>query len=277
MVVSEATVKDAKMQKHTCSVCGKSETQRTGEALSPVLELPGKLSSLSIKKGKTAKFDVTMAAGDAVSSVKSSAAKYLNASLDKKTGKITLKGVKKGTSKLTITLASGKSRTYTIKVVTGTVKTSGLSATSVTKNKLTLAVKKSHTLKYELKPFTTTQKVTFKSSNKKIAKVTSGGKITAVAPGKATITMSSGSKKVKITVTVPGITNLKSSVSVKRNKTVTLKPKAYGISGKITYTSSNTKIATVTEKGKLKGIKKGTAKITVRAGTFAKTVTVKVK
>ena len=98
-----------------------------------------------------------------------------------------------------------------------------------------------------------------------------------MAPGKATITMSSGSKKVKITVTVPGITNLKSSVSVKRNKTVTLKPKAYGISGKITYTSSNTKIATVTEKGKVKGIKKGTAKITVRAGTFTKTVTVKVK
>lgn len=277
VVVSEATVKDAKMQKHTCSVCGKSETQRTGEALAPVLELPGKLSSLSIKKGKTAKFDVTMAAGDAVSSVKSSAAKYLNASLDKKTGKITLKGVKKGTAKLTVTLESGKSRTYTVNVVTGTVKTTGLSATNVTGNKLTLEAKKSYTLKYELKPFTTTQKVTFKSSNKKIAKVTSGGKITAVAPGKATITMNSGSKKVKITVTVPGITNLKSSVSVKRNKTVTLKPKAYGISGKITYTSSNTKIATVTEKGKVKGIKKGTAKITVRAGTFTKIVTVKVK
>lgn len=276
-VVSEATVKAAKVQKHICSVCGKTETQSVGKALEPILEVPGKLNSFSIKKGKTAKFDVTMANGDSVSSVKSSVAKYLNASLDKKTGKITLKGVKKGTSKLTITLASGKSRTYTIKVVTGTVKTSGLSATSVTKNKLTLAVKKSHTLKYELKPFTTTQKVTFKSSNKKIAKVTSGGKITAMAPGKATITMSSGSKKVKITVTVPGITNLKSSVSVKRNKTVTLKPKAYGISGKITYTSSNTKIATVTEKGKVKGIKKGTAKITVRAGTFTKTVTVKVK
>ena len=276
-VVSEATVKATEVQKHTCSVCGKSENRENGKKLTPVLELPGKLSSLSIKKGKTAKFTVSMAAGDAIASVKSSATKYLTASADTKNGTITLKGKKKGTAKLTVTLESGKSREYTVKVVTGTVKTTGLSATNVTGNKLTLEAKKSYTLKYELKPFTSTQKVTFKSSSKKIAKVTSNGKITAVAPGKATITMSSGSKKVKITVTVPGITNLKSSVSVKRNKTVTLKPKAYGISGKITYTSSNTKIATVTEKGKIKGIKKGTAKITVRAGTFTKTVTVKVK
>ena len=276
-VVSEATVKTAEVQKHTCSVCGKSENRENGTKLTPVLELPGKLSSLSIKKGKIAKFTVSMAAGDAVSSVKSSAAKYLTASLDKKNGTVMLKGKKKGTSKLTVTLESGKSKTYTVKVVTGTVKTTGLAVTNVTKNKLTLAAKKSYTLKYERKPFTSTQKVTFKSSNKKIAKVTSAGKITAVTSGSATITMSSGSKKVKITVTVPGITNLKSSVSVKRNKTLTLKPKAYGVGGKITYVSSNTKVATVTAKGKIKGIKKGTAKITVRAGTFAKTVTVKVK
>ena len=276
-VESEATVKAAEVQKHICSVCGKEETKDVGKALTPVLEIPGKLSSFNMKKDKTAKFEVTMANGDSVSSVKSSKTKILKATLDKKTGKITVKGVKKGTSKLTIKLASGKSRTYTVKVVTGTVKTSGLSVTNVTDKKLTLTVKKSHTLKSEVKPFTSTQKVTYKSSNKKIAKVTSGGKITAVAPGKATITATSGSKKVKITVTVPGIENVKSSVSVKKNKTLTLKPKTYGISEKVTYTSSNTKVATVTANGKIKGIKKGTAKITIKAGTFTKTVKVTVK
>ena len=276
-VVSEATVKAAEVRKFTCTTCKETKEEGVGETLTPVLEIPGKLSSFNMKKGKTAKFTVTMANGDSVTSVKSSKSKILKATLDKKTGKITVKGVKKGTSKLTITLASGKTRTYKVKVVTGTVKTKGVTVTSVTEQKLTLNVKKTHTLKSELKPFTSTQKLTYKSSNKKIAKVSSKGKITAVAPGKATITVASGSKKVKITVTVPGITNLKSSVSVKKNKTLTLKPKTYGISEKVTYTSSNTKVATITANGKIKGIKKGTAKITVKAGTFKKTVTVKVK
>lgn len=276
--VSEATVSAAEVQKHTCSVCGASETKSVGSKLTPVLEVPGKLKSFNIKKGKTVKFAVTMANGDAISSVKSDKSKYVKvSSYDKKKGTVTLKGVKKGTAKITIKLTSGKTRTYTVKAVTGTVKTTSLSVSNVTNKKLTLAAKKTYNLETVVKPFTTTQKITYKSSNKKIAKVSSSGKITAVAPGKTTITVTSGSKKVKITVTVPGITNVKSSVSVKKGKTLTLKPKTYGISGKVTYTSSNTKIATVTSKGKIKGIKKGTAKITIKAGTFTKTVTVKVK
>lgn len=82
---------------------------------------------------------------------------------------------------------------------------------------------------------------------------------------------------MKITITVPGIANVKSSVSVKKNKTLTLNPKTYGIRETVTYTSSNTKVATVTSKGKIKGIKKGTAKITIKAGNYKKTVTVNVK
>lgn len=277
--VSEATVSAAKVQKHICSICGKTEQQSTGSKLTPVLEVPGKLKSFNIKTGKTVKFAVTMANGDAISSVKSDKSKYVKvSSYDKKKGTVTLKGVKKGTAKITIKLTSGKTRTYTVKAVTGTVKTTSLSVSNVTNKKLTLAAKKTYNLETVVKPFTTTQKkITYKSSNKKIAKVSSTGKITAVAPGKTIITVTSGSKKVKITVTVPGITNVKSSVSVKKGKTLTLKPKTYGISGKVTYTSSDPKIATVTSKGKIKGIKKGTTKITIKAGTFTKTVTVKVK
>ena len=69
----------------------------------------------------------------------------------------------------------------------------------------------------------------------------------------------------------------KTSVSVSKNKTLTLSPKVYGISGSVTYKSSNPKVATVTSKGKVKGIKKGTAKITIKAGSYTKTVTVTVK
>ena len=82
---------------------------------------------------------------------------------------------------------------------------------------------------------------------------------------------------MKIAVTVPGISNVKSSVTVKKNRTLTLKPKTFGISGQVTFTSSKPKVATVTANGKIKGIKKGTARITIKAGSFKKTVTVKVK
>ena len=279
---SEATVLAEEVQQRTCSVCKFTATKTIENSKLPqVLEVPGNLSSFSIKKGKTVKFILTMAKGDSISSVKSSKNNKLKvAAVDKKAGKITLKAVKTGTYELTIKLASGKTRKYKVKVVGGTVKTTSLTVKDTSGKKVssvTLKAKGTYTLKSEVKPFTTTQKLTYKSSNKKIAKVSSSGKITAVAPGKTTITVTSGSKKKKITVTVQGITNVKSSVTVKKNKTLTLKPKTYGISGKVTYTSSNTKVATVTSKGKIKGSSKGTAKITIKAGTFTKTVTVKVK
>ena len=273
---SKATVFSAEIQTRTCS-CGAAETRTVGKKLIKVLELPGKLTAISIKKGNTKSFAVTMANGDSVSSVKSSAAKTVRATLDKKTGEITLKALKTGTVKLTIKLASGESKKYSVNVVSGTVKTKALSVTSVKNKKLTLAKGKTHTLKAERKPFTSTQKLTYTSSDKKVATVSSAGKIKAVAPGKATITVKSGSKSVKITVTVPGIANVKTSVSVKKNKTLTLNPKIYGIAEKVTYTSSNKKVATVTAKGKIKGIKKGTAKITIQAGSYKTTVKVKVQ
>ena len=143
--------------------------------------------------------------------------------------------------------------------------------------KLTLAKGKTSTLKPTVTPFTSTQKVTYKSSNKKVATVTSGGKITAVGAGTANITITSGSKKATVAVTVPGVSLAKTSVTIKRNKTFTLSPKRYAVSGKITYVSSNKNIATVSENGKVKGIRKGTATITVKAGTYSVKCTVKVK
>lgn len=116
----------------------------------------------------------------------------------------------------------------------------------------------------------------FNTGGKK-ATVTSSGKIKAIAPGTATITAISGTKKATCKVTVTGIANVKSSVTVKKNKTITLKPKLYGITAKAVYTSSNTKVVTVTANGKMKGIKKGTAVITVKAGNYSVKCKVTVK
>ena len=275
--VSAATVKAAKVQERTCSTCGEVQKRTVGSKLTPVLELPGKLKSVSMKNGQKVSMTVTMANGDAVSSVKTSNSKRLQVSLDKKTGKITLKALKTGTAKLKIKLSSGKSKTYTVTIGTKTIKTSSLAVTSVKNGKLTLEKGNTHSLKTTLKPFTSTQKRIYESSNPKVATVSSKGKIEAVAAGKATITVTSGNKSVKITVTVPGIKVSKTSVTVKKNKTITLEPKTYGISEKVVYTSSDPKVATVSSKGKVKGIKAGTAKITIKAGSYKKTVTVTVK
>ena len=80
-----------------------------------------------------------------------------------------------------------------------------------------------------------------------------------------------------MTVTVPGISLTKTSVTVKRNKNITLKPKLYGIGESVTYTSSNENVATVTANGKIKGVKKGTATISVKAGAYTLRCKVKVK
>jgi uncharacterized protein YjdB len=53
-----------------------------------------------------------------------------------------------------------------------------------------------------LKPLTSQQKLTYTSSNKKVVTVSSKGVVKAKKSGKVTITVKSGSKKVKIKVTV---------------------------------------------------------------------------
>ena len=119
----------------------------------------------------------------------------------------------------------------------------------------------------------------YTSSNTKIATVDKKtGKVTAKAAGKVTITAKSGSLKATYTVTVknPTLKLTKASASVKVGKTTRITAKATP-SGKITYKSSNKKIATVSSNGTVKGIKKGTAKITVTCNGVSKTFKVTVK
>ena len=94
--------------------------------------------------------------------------------MDKK-GKIT--GKKAGKATVTITYTNGSRRIFLVKVQKGIVKTT---AVSVNKRNIILAKKgKSFQLKVTLKPVTSQQKVTYKSSNSKVAAVNSKGKIVA--------------------------------------------------------------------------------------------------
>lgn len=101
----------------------------------------------------------------------------------------------------------------------------------------------------------------YKSSNSKVAKVSSTGKVTAVKSGTTTITVTNNgiSKSFKLTVKNPKLSSTKLTLKVK--KTATLK--VTGKVGKAKFTSLNTKVAKVTSSGKVTALKKGTAKIKV--------------
>ena len=118
-------------------------------------------------------------------------------------------------------------------------------------------------------------KTTYKSSNTKIAKVTSNGVVTGVSQGTARITVTNNGVKKVFTVKVKNPTLNKNSVSIKKGKTFTLK-----IAGKIgtaKFTSSNKKIATVNTKGKITAKKKGTVTIKVKTNGITLVCKVKVK
>ncbi len=231
-------------------------------------------AEISVTLDKTA---VTLAAGKSVTlraTVKpANAGAVVWSSSDSKVatvvnGKVTAK--KAGTAKITAKVGN-KTATCTVTVI------------SLSKTKLTLGVKEKLTLKVN----GTKKKVTWTTSNKKVATVTNG-KITAKKANKKAITITAKVDGVSLTckVTVKAapkklILKGKKTITVKKKKTVKLKvslPK--NTAGTLKYKTSNRKVATVDSKGKVKGIKKGTAKITVTAANNKKakvTVTVKVK
>ena len=133
-----------------------------------------------------------------------------------------------------------------------------------------LGINKSITLKANVEGKKGTVK--WSSSNSSVATVTSKGKVTGRKRGTATITASlNGAKvtcKVKVTIPVSKVTLNKTTASLTKGKTITLKATvspSNAVKKTIKWTSSNSKVATVSSKGVVKGISKGTATITVQA------------
>ena len=179
-------------------------------------------------------------------------------------------------------------------VVQQKVRVNKIKLTGISKK---IAAGKKMTLKATVYPANASnKKVTWKSSNKKVATVNSKGvvtmkkksggkkvKITAIAADgsgiKATYTITSMKGVVK-KVTISGKKTVKAGKSLKLKAKVTASKKA---NKKVTWTSSNTKYAKVSASGKVKTYKAGkgkkvkiTAKATDGSGK-KKTVTIKIK
>lgn len=200
--VKAQSIYSGAVQKRTCNACGKKETRIVGDKLKPVLKVNAPKLQLK-RRQKTQKFTLTdIAKGDSVKSWVSSNKKIVTVS-GKPNGTCIIKaGKKTGSAKITITMRSNLKKTIGVKVQKKAV------ACTFIKNvpkKLTLKRKRSYQLKPVINPITCTYKAKYKTSNKKIVKVTSKGKITAVKKGKAKITVMVGKKKFVCMVTFDNI------------------------------------------------------------------------
>ena len=276
VVTKSPTALAAGIETRTCKVCGRQDSRSVAK-LAGTIKLTVTKLPLQLKKSVSLNQVVTgLAAGDYIASWKSSNAKIASVSTS---GKVT--GKKAGKAVVTVTLASGKSANITVTVQKAAVKTTKISGLL---KKITLKRGGKATLKPVITPITSLEKVTYTTSNKKVATVRSKGVVVAKASGTAKITVKSGSKKFIVTVVVQKtpptkISGIPAAKTLKKGKTLTLKPKLLpsGSEATVTYKSSNTKVATVTSKGKITANKAGKATITVKAGSVTAQCVITVK
>lgn len=105
--------------------------------------------------------------------------------------------------------------------------------------------------------------VSWKSSNKKIAAVSSSGKVTPKKPGTATITARCGSlkKSCKVTVKKPSVDLNAKEITIFAESGYSLKAAAHP-SDNLSYRSSDKKVVSVNKQGKIVGLHTGTATVT---------------
>lgn len=201
----------------------------------------------------------------------------------------TIYALKAGTANITATTSNGKTATVKVTVKAETsvkVSTSKVTLTSIGASKTVKATVQNADNKT----------VTWSSSNKKVATVDKNGKIVAKGNGKATITVKTADgKTATVKVTVKQATKkvaLKvgkkvvtgKTYTLKKGKTATVKATVTDAKGKkvtsgnqkITWTTSNKKVATISKSGKITAKKAGTVKITAKTAD-GKKVTFKVK
>lgn len=140
---------------------------------------------------------------------------------------------------------------------------------------------------YVMKGYSTTLKLStnmsgkavWTSSNNSVAKITQKGTITGLKPGKVTVraTINGHVASCYVIVERPSMTITQPSVTLKKGKSTTVKVRPFPTGAKVTYSSTNKKIATVTSTGSIRAVKAGTCRIRVSANGVIKYISVKVK
>lgn len=230
------------------------------------------VTKLPLQKGKTTsvlKIKDKVPENDVVDRWTSSDKKI--ATIDSK-GKI--KGIAVGKAVITVTMKSGATASCEVMVQKSKVVTKKL---LLNYKKLTMLKGRKEQLVATRNPISATEKITWSSSNKSIATVDKKGKVTVKKAGRVKITAkASNGKKISCTITVkdPTVIFKKKSGAVKVGKTLQITFNSKYLKGDAvkSYKTSSKKVAKVDKNGKIKGVKKGTAKITVTTRKGAKAV-----
>ncbi|MBM6777602.1 Ig-like domain-containing protein [Collinsella tanakaei] len=237
-------------------------------------------TTLSLGKGESYTLKATVAPADAENKKVTWTSSDTKVATVDSNGKVT--AVAPGSATITVT-AEGGGKTATCAVsVAGAV-----SGVTLDKTSLSLDKGESYTLKATVTPADAeNKKVTWRSSDTKVATVDANGKVTAVAPGSATIivTTEDGNKTatcaVSVAGAVSGVTLNKTELALKVDESVVLKATVLpenALNKKVTWKSSDTKVATVDANGKVAAVAPGTATITVTTEDGNKTATCMVK
>ncbi len=231
---------------------------------------------LDLKSGETAVLTATIAPETATNKILNWESSNPAVATVDNTGKVT--AVVAGSAVITCSATDGSGAKATCKV---TVTKSEVKVTEITLNKTNASIEKGKTLqlKATVTPTNATDKgVTWKSSNTKIATVSSTGKVTAKTVGTVTITCTakdgSGTKATcRITVKNPVIKVTK--ITLNKTKATLVKGESMSLKATVTPTnttnkgvtwkSSNTRIATVSSTGKVTAKAVGTVTITCTA------------
>ncbi|SFB29572.1 Ig-like domain (group 2) [Acetitomaculum ruminis DSM 5522] len=241
------------------------------EAANHVSEIKLDKNSATIYAGKTTKIKAYALPETAINKdLAFSSSNKKIATVDEK-GIVTAK--KAGKAVITVTSLENNNikAEFVVNVKANTIKLTAKKATLYTVNKKTLK------LDACINGRNNSKLAKWTSSNKKIATVNNNGLVTAKKAGKVTITAKANgvSAKCEIVVLKPTLKVDKTSVLLKKGKTLKLKVNATPAT-KITYKSSNIKIATVSDKGVIRAKKAGKVTITIKANNILKKVTVKV-
>ena len=191
------------------------------------------------------------------------------------TAKPTVKPTAKPTAKPTVKPTAKPTAKPTVKP---TAKPTVKPKVTLNKKSVTLYTKGATTTQLKATVVGKSKKVTYTSSNTKVAKVDKNGKVTALKEGKTTITVKANGVHAKCTVVVkkPTLSVGSSKRTVKRGKKITLKVKATP-ARTITFKSNKPSIASVNKKGVITGKKAGKATISVSCNGITKKVIVTVK
>ena len=236
----------------------------------PVSSIKLDKTSASILRGKTVTLKATVSPDDAANKA------VAWSSSDKKIATVDAKGVVTGVAKGTATITAKAKDGSGVKATCKITVKQPVTKITLSKTSASILRNKTITLKAAAGPSSANDKsVAWTTSNKKVATVNSKGVVKGIAKGTATITATAkdGSKvkavcKITVKQPVTKLTINKTKLTVKKGKTATLKVTVAPSSANdksLKWTTSNKNIATVTQKGVVKGIKTGTVTITAAA------------